>query len=285
MTRARLIKRLAHSSDETYRYITPGLGLARQVAPSMLECAIYEPLVCLILQGQKLTIVGDETVLVSAGECIVVSHAMPVTARVVEASPETPYLGLVARIDVSELRSLHAAIDHMPSEAPSTRAFRVSTASPALLSVFERWADLGNTPDDAAVLAPLIRRELHYRLLTATGGHVLRMLLRSDSHASNISRAIRLLREDYRRRVEMTELAQAVGMSASSFYTHFKAVTQTTPLQYQKDLRLTEARRLVLGGAHSVSSAAHAVGYESASQFSREYSRKFGGPPRADLLA
>lgn len=282
MIRARLIDRLAFSTDETLSELAPGLLLVRQVAPTTFESSIYEPLICLILQGQKITRAGERETVVSAGECIVVSHAMPVVARVTQASAAAPYLSLVARVDMAELRSLEGSVDATPT-AHAPRAFTTASASPRMASVFERYVALADAPEEAAVLLPLIRRELHFRLLKATSGQMLRLLLARDSHASNIARAIQVLRRDYRRRVEMTDLAQTVGMSASSFYQHFKAVTATTPLQYQKDLRLTEARRLVLGGAHSISAAAYAVGYESPSQFSREYARKFGGPPRADL--
>lgn len=149
--------------------------------------------------------------------------------------------------------------------------------------MLRRYLALAHDPAEARVLVPLIRRELHFRLLRSPAGAMLRRLLRSDSHASNIGNAIELLRLRYRERLEMDELARQVGMSTSAFYKHFKSVTATTPLQFQKNLRLTEARRLLVGGEHSVSTAAHAVGYESPSQFSREYSRRFGAPPRTAL--
>lgn len=277
-----LIRRAEALPEEPYRQLAPGLGLVRRVGTSTFEALVYEPLVCLIVQGQKQTIMGSRSALVSAGQCIVVSHAVPIVARVTRASAAAPYLSLVASLDLSELRGLYDEIDDALLSPRPASAFDVSDAPEQLLAVFARYAALADDPDDARVLAPLVRRELHYRLLKADGG-MLRSLLHRDSHASNISRAIHALRRDYRERIEVAELARSVGMSASSFYKHFKTVTSTTPLQYQKDLRLTEARRLLLGGRHSVSTAAYAVGYESPSQFSREYSRKFGGPPRADL--
>jgi len=247
---------------------------------------IYEPLVCLILQGAKETRQGDERVLVHAGQGIVVSHAMPVVARVLEASPERPYLALVARLDLTELRALHDDIGddvgHDVGRARTGPAMTVAPMGERSLDVLGRYLALAHEPDDAQVLLPGLRRELHYRLLKADTSGMLRALLRRDSHASNVSRAIQTLRRDFKQRIEMVELAHSVGMSASLFYKHFKGVTSTTPLQYQKDLRLTEARRLLLGGEHSVATAAYAVGYESPSQFSREYSRKFGVAPRTD---
>ena len=247
---------------------------------------VYEPLVCLILQGAKETRQGDERVLVRAGHAIVVSHPMPVVARVLEASPERPYLALVARLDLTELRALHDDlgddVGHDVGRAGTGPAVTVAPMGERTLDVLGRYLALAHEPDDAKVLVPGLRRELHYRLLKADTGGMLRALLRRDSHASNVSRAIQTLRRDFKQRIEMVELAHSVGMSASLFYKHFKGVTSTTPLQYQKDLRLTEARRLLLGGEHSVATAAYAVGYESPSQFSREYSRKFGVAPRTD---
>ncbi|MCP4809946.1 MAG: AraC family transcriptional regulator [Proteobacteria bacterium] len=285
MPRQDMIDRAISLADGNYTPLHHGPGIATRTAPGTFEAMIYEPLVCLILQGEKrLRVSGrDEEAIGGAGQCIVVSHAMPVVSRITEARPERPYVSLITTLDVSELRELYNTVGDDPLDAEPACALQVTPTSELLLDVFDRWMRLAEEPADAPVLGPLIRRELHYRLLKADGGGMLRRLLRRDSHASNIARAIDTLRQGYRGRVEMDELARSVGMSASSFYKHFRSVTATTPLQYQKDLRLTEARRLLLGGDHSVSTAATAVGYESPSQFSREYSRKFGGSPRADL--
>jgi AraC-like DNA-binding protein len=279
MTMSDLIRRASSRATSRYRELVPGLGLAIRSEPSSFEAMVYEPLVCLILQGQKQMVIGGQQVVISTGESIIVSHAVPIVARITEA----PYLSLVARIDLSELRSLHEDLGDEPPDDRPARGFAVSAVPEEVLEVFGRYLALADDPDDARVLAPLVRRELHYRLLKADSGGMLRRLLRRDSHASSISRAIHTLRSDYRSRLEIAALALSVGMSPSAFYKHFKAVTSTTPLQYQKDLRLTEARRLLLGGDHTVSTAAYAVGYQSPSQFSREYARKFHTPPRAEL--
>ncbi|MEM6734262.1 MAG: AraC family transcriptional regulator, partial [Myxococcota bacterium] len=242
----------------------------------------YDPIMCLILQGRKVTTVGDRTFSASAGDCIIVSHDLPVVARITDATESSPYLAMVAKLDLSELRSLYDEVGDAEHAADQPSAYAVGPADSAVLDVMTRYATL----DDAAscrVLAPLIRRELHYRLLTTHNGAMLRELLRRDSHASGITRAIRIIRERFRESLEVPELARSVGMSTSAFHKHFKEVTTTTPLQYQKSLRLTEARRLLWTGSHSVSSAAFAVGYESPTQFSREYSRKFGSAPKEVL--
>ena len=277
----RMLQQVQSAATGQYEQVVPGLSLVRFDQPRQFEAMIYEPLVCLILQGQKETVVAGSTMVVSAGQCIVVSHAMPVVSRVPDATPQQPYLSLVARLDLAQLRSLQSPVPQtLPDRA---RAFAVTDPGAPVLDVFGRYLQLMEDPDAVEVMAPLIRRELHFRLLRSSAGSMLRRLLHHDSHASNIARAIHTLRGAYREKLEMAELARSVGMSPSSFYRHFKSTTATTPLQYQKDLRLTEARQLLLGGHHSVSTAAFAVGYESASQFSREYARKFGTAPRFDL--
>lgn len=254
----------------------PGLRVFRAAdVASPFEALVYEPIVCLILQGAKEITVGGERHTVTAGQALVVSHPLPVVSRITEA----PYTSLVAAIDLAELRSLHDAVGGGPTAAPSS-ALTVSLADDALLDVFRRYLELAEDPSAAGVLTPLIRRELHYRLLTARHGAMLRALLVRTSHGSQIAQALDLLRRSFRQPMEVAALARAVGMSPSAFHKHFRSVTSTTPLQYQKDLRLTEARRLLLSGQHTVSTAAFEVGYESASQFSREYTRKFGAPPR-----
>jgi AraC-like DNA-binding protein len=279
-----LIDRVTDLGKERWTPLLPGLGLARSAAPYHFEAMIYEPLVCLILQGEKEAVAGSRRHVVAAGQAIVVSHAQPVLARVTVARPEAPYLSLVAPLDLALLRSLDHELGEVPlSDAPGS-AFLVQPIDPATLRALERLVTLAADPTDARVLGPMALRELHYRLLRGPHGAMLRSLVQRSSHASNIARAIETLRASYRERLQMAAVARSVGMSASSFYEHFKAVTSTTPLQFQKDLRLTEARRLLQSGKHSVATAAFEVGYESPSQFSREYARRFGAPPRAALV-
>ena len=258
----------------------PGLLVLGQETPSVIEASLYEPVLCLILQGRKQVSLGAETLSFGPGECLLVSHDLPVRSRITKA----PYLALVLAVDVATIRKLYddvaeSALDGAPGRAAETRR-----ADPGLLDALRRYLKLADAPADAKVLGPLVSKEIHYRLLTAPFGGMLRSLIRHDSNESAVARAIGHIRGDIRARIEIPDLARRVGMSASSFHKHFRAVTSTTPLQYQKELRLIEARRLLKTGGASVTGAALDVGYESASQFSREYTRKFGSPPSRDLV-
>jgi AraC-like DNA-binding protein len=212
-------------------------------------------------------------------------------------------LALILKVDVATIRELFSSgelprtptsatlasanlVDEVPESAlESQRALAAEThrADVGLLDALRRYLALADSPADAKGLGPIILKEIHYRLLTAPFGGMLRSLLRHDSKASAIARAIGHIRGDLRSPIAIPDLARRVGMSASSFHQHFKTVTSTTPLQYQKELRLLEARRLLKTGGASVTTAAFEVGYESPSQFSREYSRKFGLPPSQDM--
>lgn len=279
MSVQRLVDTLNDSLDNGYHNLAPGLGVAKSTAPYDFEAMIYEPLVCLILQGEKETVVGGVPSRIRPGELIVVSHALPVTARVVKARVDAPYLSLIVHLDLGILRSVMVELDDVPVPHQSA-GFATGVADEGVVEVFSRYAVLANDPVDARVLGPQIRRELHYRLLRTSSGGMLRSLFDRSGHAQNITRAIQQLRDGFREPMEMDLLAHTVGMSVSSFYKHFKAITLTTPLQYQKELRLTEAQRLLLGG-QTVSEAAFAVGYRSPSQFSRDFGRRFGSPPSA----
>lgn len=261
----------------------PGLSIYRSVSLTQLDAMIYQPVVCLIVQGEKQTTIGDQTVTLAEGQCVVVGHDLPVLARITTASVRRPYLSLIIRLDLDVLRSLDVALEDFEQEPREPRSIEVSPVSEPVIDVLGRYLALADDPVEAKVLLPLVEQELHFRLLRSESGAMLRALANRESHASSVARAIRQLRESFRETLDVTELARSVGMSASSFHRHFKSMTMTTPLQYQKDLRLTEARRLLRTGERSVSSAAFAVGYESPSQFSREYSRKFGASPSADL--
>lgn len=269
-----------------------GLHVLRHDAPTQFEATVYHPIVCLILQGAKETTLGERRFDVAAGHCVVVSHDVPVLARIRQASPEAPYLALVIELDLEVLRTLH---DRVPDpvagdEAGAARGavpgccMEVAPVDDATRDVIGRYLALASDPVAARVLLPLVQQELHFRLLMSASGAMLRSLLSDASHASHISQAIHLLRDHFREPLTVADLARRVGMSASAFHKHFKLVTTTTPLQYQKDLRLTEARHLLRSAGRSVSAAAFEVGYESASQFSREYARKFGSPPSRDPL-
>ncbi|MBI5536510.1 MAG: AraC family transcriptional regulator [Deltaproteobacteria bacterium] len=251
------------------------LLLLAQDCPSSFDPSLYEPVLCLILQGRKQVSIGEQTLSFGPGECLLVSHALPVCSRITRA----PYLALVLELDVAVIRELYDQVAESALDSDRARAAEMHRADPGLLDALRRYLALADSPTDAKVLGPLISKEIHYRLLVAPFGGMLRSLIRHDSNASAIARAIGHIRNDIRSPIAIPELARRVGMSASSFHKHFRAVTSTTPLQYQKELRLLEARRLLKAGGASVTAAALDVGYESPSQFSREYARKFGVPP------
>lgn len=263
----------------------PGLSVYRREAVSEIEALVYEPVICLILQGAKVAAIGDQLVELRPGDALLVSHDLPVTSRITRASAREPYVALILALDLGLVRSLYDQIADAPlSEAPA-RPLAAGPAEPGWLAPLLRYLELADDPLDAKVLGPSIRREIHYRLLLSPIGRMLRSLLVADSHASRVARAIRKLRAGFRSRLGVAELAKAAGMSASAFHEHFREVTGTTPLQYQKDLRLIEARALLVGRSHTVAEAAYAVGYESPTHFSRDYSRKFGAPPSRDVGA
>jgi AraC-like DNA-binding protein len=265
----------------------PGLSIFRRDAESDIEAFIYEPVVCLILQGSKVSSIGDQFVELRPGDALLVSHDLPVVSRITRASVEEPYLAVILSLDLGLVRSLYEQVADAPAPGvpeASARSLSAGPADPAWLEPLVRYFELIDSPLDAKVLGPSIRREIHYRLLLSPLGGMLRNLLVADSHASRVAKAIQKVRAEFRAPLSVPDLAKAAGMSASSFHQHFKSVTGTTPLQYQKDLRLIEAKTLLADRHHTVSEAAYAVGYESPTHFSRDYSRKFGLPPSRDVL-
>ncbi len=243
------------------------------------ECAagFYEPIMCLVLQGAKEAYIGGRVIRYSAGDTLIVSHAVPVEAAVIKASADEPYAALALKLDLALVRSLVDEIGDF--EDGDLQTLNVAASDQALIDAVARLYRLSHDPVEAHALAPLVLKEIHFRLLRARHGGMLRQLLRHESPASRISKTIALIRRNYKTSIPVADLALESGMSLSAFHEHFKTVTSTTPLQYQKDLRLLEARRLLQSGNTSVASAAYEVGYESPTQFSREYSRKFGLSP------
>lgn len=261
-----------------------GLSVLYDEQPTRLEAMVYDPVVCLVLQGRKETHIGGRQVQFGAGESLIVSHAVPVVAAVTEASVEKPYLAIVVRLDMSLVRNLE---DDFGSGFPSddiVSPLESAPTDPALIDALERLLACGDDPLEAKALAPLIMQEVHFRLLRARHGGMLRQFLRRDSNASKVSKAITLIKSEYARKITVSEMAKTAGMSNSAFHTHFKNITALSPLQYQKDLRLLAARQLITSEGRTVASAAFAVGYESPTQFSREYTRKFGASPRQHLF-
>jgi AraC-like DNA-binding protein len=271
-------------SDGEHRTAIPSLSFFRRSSPSESECSMVKPALVLAAQGQKRVILAGQTYDYGPMHGLITSMDLPVMARVITASTAKPYLCLVYELDLPHIADLMAEMGlAAPRAIPEGRAMSLCTVSAPLFDAALRLARLLETPADIPVLAPLIERELLYRLLTGEQGMRLRHLTMVESQSYKIARAIEYLKRHYTEPLRIGTLANQVNMSVSSLHHHFKAVTSMSPLQYQKQLRLQEARRLMIWQVSDVTSAAYSVGYESPSQFSRDYSRLFGAPPTRDI--
>jgi AraC-like DNA-binding protein len=264
----------------------PGLALLRATAPSQPLPSVYHPSLCVVVQGRKRALLGEEVFIYDPLNYLVVSMTLPVTGQIIDASPQQPYLCLRIDIDPAQVVQLLAQLPPpAPTREHATRPLFIARTSASLLDAVLRLARLLDTPGEAGVLAPLALREIHYRVLTGELGGRLRQLCEVDGPSQRIARAIDLVKARYADTLRIEELAAAAHMSPSALHQRFKAVTTMSPLQFQKQLRLQEARRLMLIEGVEAAAAGHRVGYESPSQFSREYRRLFGSPPRREIAA
>lgn len=271
-------------ADGLHDTVIAPLQLLRASAPTQGLPAVYEPGLCVVVQGSKQAMMAGEVFRYDPLHYLVISVTLPIVGQILEATPERPYLCARINIDPREIGALMLEANVSASPVAGVeRGLRVSRVSDALLDAVLRLLRLLRTPRDVSVLAPLAVREIYYRVLMGDLGPRLRELAVADSHSDRIARAIDLLKRRYAEPVRVKELADAVHMSASSLHHHFKQVTAMSPLQFQKQLRLHEARRLMLTEGVDAAVASHRVGYESPSQFSREYRRLFGAPPRAEI--
>jgi AraC-like DNA-binding protein len=245
---------------------------------------MYDPRICVIAQGAKRVVLGQETFVYDAQHFLVTSVDLPTFVQIINASPAKPCLGLVLSIDQRELSQLMVD-SHLPPprQQQSSRAMATGEVTLPLLAAFQRLIDLLDEPKDIPILAPIIEREIFYRLLIGDQGVRLRQIAAAGSQSNQIARAIDWLKGNFTMPLRIDDLAAQVHMSTSTFHHHFRQVTAMSPLQYQKWLRLNEARRLMLAEDRDATTAAFQVGYESPSQFSREYSRLFGAPPLRDI--
>jgi AraC-like DNA-binding protein len=273
---------LDKNSDVSAKYL-PALHVFLREEVSEFEAIVYNPVICLILQGNKEIHIGTQSVSLARGDALLVSHDLPITSKITAASPEAPYLALILTLDIGIIRGLYEQVGEAASVLADAKSLAASVADPTWLEPLARYLKLMDNPLEAQVLGPLILKEIHFQLLMSPIGGMLRNLLSVDSHASRIAKAILRIRASFREPLIVADLAELAGMSQSSFHEHFKSVTGTTPLQYLKDLRMIEARNLLASGAHSVSVAGFEVGYESPTHFSRDYSRKFGCSPKHHL--
>jgi AraC-like DNA-binding protein len=263
----------------------PGLVMKYLEAPGQDLHAISRPMIILVLQGAKRLIAGKEEQIFSAGQSLVISADMPIVSRVLQASLSEPYMAIGVELEMALLRELavHLGGVAVQHSSRTRRLFEVNTEA-AAVDCAMRLMRLIDTPEAVPLLRPGIMQELHYWLLSGKHGSHLRALADPTSHASRLGAAVAILRADYRSHISVEHLATAAGMSLSAFHKYFKLMTSVTPVQYQKRLRLIEARRLMIEQGLSASAAAFDVGYESVSQFTREYGRLFQAPPKRDTL-
>jgi AraC-like DNA-binding protein len=271
---------LKNGGGSALHYFSEDIFCIKEVNISELSATIYEPALCVVLQGEKQINLDNRTLRVSAGDAVIISHHVPVYAKIMRASVEVPYLSLIIKIDLKIIRSLHFEIEQIIEK--QERAFSVDSAGAdsALINTIDRLVTIIEDPLEAQLIGPSTFKELHLRVLRTPHGGMLRQMIPSNSAANNITRAINHIRNNYRARLLVTEVAREVSMSESSFYQKFREITGTTPHQYQKSLRLMEAHTLLSLDGYSVADAVFAVGYESASHFSRDYLEKFGIPPK-----
>jgi AraC-like DNA-binding protein len=247
------------------------------------DYTLTEPLFVVMAQGGKRLMLGDRTYEYRAGQCLVVTATLPVTGHYIDTSPQAPSLGLGLVLRPADIAALILqAPAGSRARGADASAISIGDAGSDLLDAVLRMLRLLDEPDDAAVLAPLIEREILWRLLTGPQGEALRQIGLADSNLSHVSRAITWVRDNYAEPVRIDDLAQLSGLSTSAFHRHFRAVTAMTPLQFQKRIRLQHARSLLLAQRSDVAAIGHEVGYDSPSQFNREYRRLFGAPPGRD---
>ncbi len=268
---------LRHCRDAQTQTAIPHLILTRSQATRGLSSAIYMPLLCVLTSGAKRLVLGRQEFRYDVDHFIIASADLPVRAQVLE-----PCSAMTLALDPKIVAEMMVALPTSPIRETTPIALAVSPLDPDLMDALERLVAVLDRPADIAVLAELIEREIVYRLLLGPQGEMLRQMAAPTSNLAHINRAIAMIRERYDEKVRIDELARAAGMSVTSFHRHFRAATNMSPLQFHKRIRLHEARRLLLSSAADAARVSLDVGYESASQFNREYRRLFGTPPARD---
>jgi AraC-like DNA-binding protein len=279
-----LLTRFTEAGEGPQATPVRSLTVYRADAPSQRLHGVHSsPCVCVIAQGAKRAMLGEEVYLYDRARYLAAGMNLPVSGQIIEASPAKPYLALKLDVTPQEIAAiiLEAKLPEPPDAAPG-RAMVTSRVDANLAEAFVRLLRLADSPEDIPALEPVMRREILYRMLKGDEGRNLRQIAMSAAHSTRIAKSIEWLRQNYTRPLRVEELAAQASMSTSSFHEHFRAVTAMSPLQFQKQLRLQEARQLLISEALDAATAGHRVGYESPSQFSREYSRLFGAPPATD---
>ena len=280
----------AQNGSSPFVTAVPGLTLLRSDHTKRPSHLIFKPALCIVVQGAKWAIFGDKRIDYRAGQALVVSVEMPAYGTVAEASPTDPYLGVIIEFDLGLMREVVETLDMESLDLPRVRSERgrgvlVTNFDGPLADCALRMVRLLDTPQAIPVLYPAIMREICYWLLSGPQGREVMKMTMANSHTRCVLSAIHSLRDRFSEPIRIEELASVAHLSPSAFHRQFKSITSMTPLQYQKQLRLLEARRLMVVEEANVETAAFQVGYESPSQFSREYSRLFGLPPRRDVAS
>jgi AraC-like DNA-binding protein len=279
-------KSIARWTEQGEQHVTavPGLSLFRRDEPTEPISGMYEPSICMVAQGAKRVLLGDDTYVYDAHHYLITSVHLPTVVQIITASREKPYLGLRLKLDRREISQLMVDSNLPPPRAQqSSRGMATGEVTLPLLTAFQRLIDLLAEQKDIPILAPIIQREIIYRLLVGDQGERLRQITSTGSQSHQIARAIDWLKGNFTQPLRIDDLAAQASMSSSTFHHHFRSMTALSPLQFQKQLRLREARRLMLAERMDAATAAFQVGYESPSQFSREYNRLFGAPPLRDI--
>ncbi|EMV2054324.1 AraC family transcriptional regulator [Vibrio parahaemolyticus] len=282
----KLAKLIDRWTGDANQYDTPisGLRFSRWTTPTPPTSYTHNPSICLIAQGRKRVLLGEESFIYDANHFLISSVDLPIIANIIEASEEQPYLGLIMELDLTEISQLIVDSELAFTQSKEAqKGIAVGELSKSLLDAFVRLAELLDEGQNIKILAPIIKREIFYRLLMSEQGTRLYPIVTAGSHSHQIAKAIDWLKNNFVKPLSVGDLASYTGMSKSSFYTHFRSMTSMTPLQFQKKLRLSEARRLMLTENLDAMAATFKVGYESPSQFSREYSRLFGAPPSKNI--
>lgn len=262
--------------------------MSRANTPQPCSQCIYQPVLVLVVQGTKQSVIGGTTANYRTGQTTVVALDMPGVYEITEATEAAPFLSIAVQLDRKILTELLTTIPELAAPKESSgktgvKAVMTADATEEMLEAFLKLISLEKTPERIPVFAPLLLKELHYLALTSNQGVCLRSFFSGESHAPRIARSVAWLRNHYREPLTIESLALRAAMSASSFHKHFKELTTLSPVQFQKRLRLQEAARLMLSEGKNVEAAAFAVGYKSSSQFSREYKRVFGVAPHGDI--
>ncbi|QVL43463.1 MAG: AraC family transcriptional regulator [Alcanivorax sp.] len=272
----------AHAQNRRTETGIPRVAMVQGSIPEHHLAAVYDPMINLILQGSKSMTVGGQTLHYDPATYFVMSVDLPAAGVVRPAPSGEPYLAVSLTLDARILADLLSDLPDSASRSDRDAGFSVAAMTPDLLDAWVRLLRLMKRPEDIPALAPAYEREILYRVLQGPLGWMLRDIATPDTALARVNRAIQRLRRDYARPLRMEALAEEAAMSLSAFHRHFKAVTNLSPLQYQKQLRLLQARTLLVAAGYGVTRAAHEVGYESPTQFSREYARAFGQPPSRD---